>query len=268
MTKAASGSATPETHQIGFVGLGIMGKSMARHLMAKGYVLNAYTRTMSKIEDLLSEGAVWHDTPAAVAAKSDIVITMVGYPKDVEEVYFGSDGQAGILDAARPGTILVDMTTSAPSLAAKIAEAAAEKGMASIDAPVSGGDVGAKNAALSIMCGGDQAAFEAVLPVFEVMGKAIVLLGPPGAGQHTKMVNQTVICGTLTGVAEGMSYAKAAGLDPAKVLDVIGGGAASSFQLNVLGPKMLAGDYAPGFFAHHFLKDMTISAGEAEEMGL
>jgi 3-hydroxyisobutyrate dehydrogenase len=259
---------TPGNHAVGFVGLGIMGKSMARHLMAAGFTVSAYTRTKAKVEDLLSEGAHWKESPAAVAAESDVVITMVGYPHDVEEVYFGKDGDGGILSTAKPGAVLVDMTTSSPSLAQRIAEAAEAKGLKALDAPVSGGDVGAKNGTLAIMVGGDQGAFDHVLPLFEAMGKSIALLGPAGAGQHTKMVNQTVIAGTIMGVAEALVYAKKAGLDSKKVLEVIGGGAAGGFQLNVLGARMVDGDFDPGFFVHHFIKDLGIAETEAESLGL
>jgi 3-hydroxyisobutyrate dehydrogenase len=259
---------TPGSDAVGFIGLGIMGKSMARHLMAAGFTVNAYTRTRAKIEDLLAEGALWKDDPAAVAAASDVVITMVGYPHDVEEVYFGEDGVGGILSAAKPGAVLVDMTTSSPSLARRIAEAAEAKGMKALDAPVSGGDVGARQGTLAIMVGGDQGAFDHVMPLFEAMGKSIALLGPAGAGQHTKMVNQTVIAGTIMGVAEALVYAKKAGLDSAKVLEVIGGGAAGGFQLNVLGGRMVKGDFDPGFFVHHFIKDLGIAEAEADGLGL
>jgi len=256
---------SPGTHKIAFIGLGIMGKSMARHLMRAGYTVNAYSRTRAKAQDVLDEGAVWHDTPGAAAAASDVVITMVGYPKDVEEVYFGDDG---ILAQTRDGMVLVDMTTSQPSLAQRIAEAAREKGAEAIDAPVSGGDVGAREGTLAIMCGGERAAFDHIRPLFDIMGKTIALLGPAGAGQHTKMVNQIVIAGTILGVAEGLSYAKAAGLDMGDVLGVIGQGAAGGFQLNVLGKRMSEGDFAPGFYVHHFIKDMGIAEDEAERMGL
>lgn len=256
---------SPQTHTIGFIGLGIMGKSMARHLMRAGYALHAYSRTKAKVADLVEEGAVWHDTPGAVAAACDVVITMVGYPRDVEEVYFGPDG---LLAQARSGMVLIDMTTSQPSLAQRIAASAAEKGAQAIDAPVSGGDVGAREGTLAIMCGGEQAAFDAVKPLFDLMGKTIALMGPAGAGQHTKMVNQIVIAGTILGVAEALSYAKHAGLDMSEVLGVIGQGAAGGFQLNVLGKRMSEGDFAPGFFVHHFLKDMGIAEEEARGMGL
>lgn len=255
---------TPQTHQVGFIGLGIMGRSMAGHLMKAGYTVHIYSRTRAKCADLEAEGAVWHDTPAGVAGAATVIITMVGYPKDVEEVYFGPDG---ILGAVQPGSILIDMTTSQPALAQRIAEAAAEKGCEALDAPVSGGDVGAREGTLAIMVGGSPQAFDTALPLFQVMGKTIALLGPAGAGQHTKMVNQIVIAGTILGVAEALNYGQRAGLDLHKVLDVIGKGAAGGFQLNVLGKRMADGDFAPGFFVHHFIKDMGIALEEAERMG-
>lgn len=254
----------PESRRVGFIGLGIMGRSMALHLMRGGHVLHIHSRTRSKCADLEAAGAVWHDTPAGVAAATDAVITMVGYPRDVEEVYLGA---AGILAAARPGTLLIDMTTSQPSLAERIAAAAAEKGCLALDAPVSGGDVGAREGTLAIMAGGSQEAFDAALPLLRLMGKSIALLGPAGAGQHTKMVNQIVISGTILGVAEALNYGRRAGLDLHRVLEVIGQGAAGGFQLNVLGRRMADGDFAPGFFVHHFIKDMTIAVEEARRMG-
>jgi len=250
--------------RIGFAGLGIMGAPMAGHLLAAGYPVAGFNRSRSaRIEDLLAKGLAWADTPAALAAEADIVITMLGFPSDVDSVW-----REGLLPAARPGTLLVDMTTSSPSLARRLAQAAAARGCAALDAPVSGGDVGARNATLSIMAGGAEADFARALPVFEKMGKTIRLIGGPGAGQHCKMANQIVIASTVMGTAEGLSYARAAGLDPAKVLEAIGPGAASSFQLNVLGPKMLAGDFAPGFMVKHFLKDLGIALDEAAEMKL
>lgn len=254
----------PQTHKVGFIGLGIMGKSMARHIMKGGYSLHVYSRTKAKCQDLVDEGAQWHDSPAGVAAAADVVITIVGYPKDVEDVYFGPDG---ILSTVKTGSYLIDMTTSKPTLAQKIYEAAKEKGAHALDAPVSGGDVGAREGKLAIMVGGDQDAFDTVKPLFELMGKTIALLGPAGAGQHTKMVNQIVIAGTILGVAEGLNYGKRAGLDLNKVLEVIGTGAAGGFQLNVLGKRMAEGDFAPGFFVHHFIKDMSIALEEAERLG-
>jgi 3-hydroxyisobutyrate dehydrogenase len=255
---------SPESTRVGFIGLGIMGQSMAGHLQKAGYELHLYNRTRSKAAALLRGGAHWHDTPGEVAASSDVVITMVGYPADVEDVYLGSDG---IIDNAPAGSYLIDMTTSEPSLAVRIAEAAAAKGLHSLDAPVSGGDVGAKNAKLSIMVGGSEADFAAVRPLLDIMGENIRLQGGPGAGQHTKMCNQIVVAGNMLAVAEGLTYAKKSGLDPEEVLKSIGTGAAQSFLLNGLGPKMIAGDFAPGFFVHHFIKDMTIALKEAEAMG-
>lgn len=254
----------PDTSEIGFIGLGIMGQSMAGHLQKAGYKLHVYNRTQSKTDELVAAGAQWHDSPGAVAANSDVVITMVGYPSDVEEVFLGS---GAILDNAKEGAILIDMTTSEPSLAIKIAEAAKAKGLRSLDAPVSGGDMGAKKGTLSIMVGGEQADFDAVKPLFEIMGENIRLQGGPGAGQHTKMCNQIVVAGNMLATAEGLTYARKSGLDPANVLKSIGTGAASSFLLNGLGPKMIEGDFAPGFFVHHFIKDMTIALKEADAMG-
>ncbi len=251
--------------RIGFVGLGIMGQSMAGHLQKAGYRLNVHNRTRAKADGLIEGGATWQDSPGDVAAASDVVITMVGYPADVEEVYLG-DG--GIIERAPAGTYLVDMTTSEPSLAARIYDAAKAKGLHSLDAPVSGGDVGAREARLSIMVGGDGKAFEALQPIFGLMGANIQLQGGAGAGQHTKMCNQIVIAGNMVGTAEALIYAKRSGLDPKHVLDSIATGAAGSFLLSNLGPKMIAGDFDPGFFIHHFIKDMTIALAEAEGMKL
>ena len=250
---------------VGFIGLGIMGHHMAGHILAAGYPLNIYNRTRAKGDDLVARGAQWCDSPGAVAAASDITITIVGYPADVEQVYL-ADG--GILTSARPGSVLIDMTTSSPALAARIAQSGLLSGVAALDAPVSGGDVGAKAGKLAIMVGGDKRTFDRVLPVLEVMGANIALMGKAGAGQHTKMANQIAIASTMLAVAESVSYARAAGLDPAQVLKVIGTGAASSFLLNGLGPKMVEEDFAPGFFIHHFVKDMTIALDETERLGL
>ena len=251
--------------RIGFVGLGIMGRSMAGHILAAGHELHVHTRSRAKADELLARGAHWCDSAGDVAAACDMVITMVGFPSDVEQIYLG---EGGIVARARPGTLLVDMTTSSPALAMRIAEAARAAGCASLDAPVSGGDIGARDAKLSIMVGGDRAHFEAALPVLQRMGTSIVLQGAAGAGQHTKMCNQIVIASTIVGVAEGLAYARRAGLDPQTVLQSIGGGAASGFQLNVLGQRMIQGDFAPGFFIEHFLKDLGIALGEAQRMGL
>lgn len=249
---------------IGFIGLGIMGQSMAGHLLAGGFGLNVYNRTKSKADGLVIRGAKWFDTPGAVAAHSDLVITIVGFPRDVEEVYFGPQG----IIAHAKNAILVDMTTSSPSLARDIAQEAAKKGLGALDAPVSGGDVGARDAKLTIMVGGSQEVFDQALPVLRLMGTSIILQGGAGMGQHTKMCNQIVIASNIMGVAEGLAYAKKVGLDPSTVLQSIGGGAASGFQLNVLGTRMIAGDYAPGFYIEHFIKDLTIALAEAKKLDL
>lgn len=251
--------------KIGFVGLGIMGKSMTRNLMKAGYELHIYARTKAKVEDVISEGAVFHETAGECAAASEAVITIVGYPKDVEEVYFGENG---ILGNAKPGTYVIDMTTSSPKLAKRIYEAAKEKGLHALDAPVTGGDTGAKNGTLSILVGGDQADYEACHKIFEAMGTNINYEGGPGCGQHTKMANQIMIAGTLSGVCEAMSYAKAQGLDLQTLLDSVATGAAGSKQLDAFGAKIMNGDYAPGFFMKHFIKDMNLAVEEAEAQGL
>lgn len=254
-----------EKKTVGFIGLGIMGQSMAGHILAGGHELVVYNRTQSKADALVAKGASWAASPGKVVAVSDIVITIVGYPKDVEEVYLG---EGGIVESARPGTVLIDMTTSSPELASRIAELAAASGLTALDAPVSGGDVGAKAGKLAIMVGGDGEAYLKALPVLDLMGGKIMHMGPAGAGQHTKMANQIAIASTMLAVSESLSYAAAAGLDQTTLIEVIGTGAAGSFLLNGLGPKMAAGDYAPGFFVHHFVKDMTIALAEAERMGL
>ena len=251
-------------HSIGFIGLGIMGNSMARHILSADWPIHVYNRTKEKADDLVGRGAVWMDTPGEVASQSDVIITMLGYPHDVEEVYLGS---GGLVERARDGAYLIDMTTSSPSLAQKIADAASARGLRALDAPVSGGDVGAREAKLAIMMGGGEEDFKTVLPLMELMGTNIRHLGGPGAGQHTKMANQVVIASTLVGVCEGLSYAKKVGLDPKQVLETIGTGAAGSFQLNVLGPRMLDGAFDPGFYAHHFMKDMDIALTESGEIG-
>ncbi|AKM18342.1 2-hydroxy-3-oxopropionate reductase [Geobacillus sp. 12AMOR1] len=250
---------------IGFIGLGVMGKSMARHLLKAGYPLLVYTRTKEKAEDLLQEGAVWKETVADLAREADVVITMVGYPHDVEQVYFG---EGGILENARPGTYVIDMTTSTPTLAKSIYEAAKQKGIHALDAPVSGGDIGAREGTLTIMVGGDEDVFLACKPILERLGTNIVRQGGAGAGQHTKMCNQIAIATNMIGVCEAMAYAKRAGLDPFKVLESIAKGAAGSWSLSNLAPRMLSGDFAPGFYIKHFIKDMKIALEEAERMNL
>lgn len=250
---------------IGFIGLGVMGKSMARHLLKAGYPLLAYTRTKEKAEDLLQEGAVWKETVADLAREADVVITMVGDPHDVEQVYFG---EGGILENARPGTYVIDMTTSTPTLAKSIYEAAKQRGIHALDAPVSGGDIGAREGTLTIMVGGDEDVFLACKPILERLGTNIVRQGGAGAGQHTKMCNQIAIATNMIGVCEAMAYAKRAGLDPFKVLESIAKGAAGSWSLSNLAPRMLSGDFAPGFYVKHFIKDMKIALEEAERMNL
>ncbi len=251
--------------KIGFIGIGVMGKSMAAHLIKAGYPVNIYTRTKSKAEQLIADGANWYETVKELASVTDIIITMVGYPSDVEQVYFGENG---ILENAQEGAYVIDMTTSKPSLAVQIYEAAREKNICALDAPVSGGDVGARDGKLAIMIGGDEAAYQAMLPIFEEMGENIIHQGPAGAGQHTKLANQITIATNMIGVCEAIMYAKKAGLDPEKVLESISTGAAASFSLSVLGQRMLKGDYAPGFYVKHFIKDMTIALESAEELGL
>ena len=250
--------------RIGFIGLGIMGSSMAGHLLAAGHPLNVFNRSKAKTDELVAKGAQWFDSIGDLAAQSDVIITMVGYPSDVEEVYFGA---GNILDRAQ-NAYLIDMTTSSPSLAKKIADEAEKRGCHALDAPVSGGDIGARNAKLAIMVGGKQADFDAMLPIFQLMGSNVVLQGGPGAGQHAKMCNQIVIAGTIMGVSEGLGYAKAVGLSPQTVMESIGGGAASGFQLINLGAKMIAGDFAPGFYVEHFLKDLGIALEEAKKVNL
>ena len=233
--------------------------------MRGGYDLLVYNRSKAKAMDLLTQGAVWKDDVHSLAEKSDVVITMVGFPADVEEVYLG---QRGLLAGARPGTVLIDMTTSSPDLAARIAAAGAEKGISVLDAPVSGGDRGAREGTLSIMVGGDEAVFHDMMPLFSLMGKNVAFQGGPGSGQHTKMANQIAIASNMMGVCEALAYSKKAGLDPEKVLSSISGGAAGSWSLSNLAPRILAGDFAPGFFVKHFIKDMKIALDEAERMGL
>jgi 3-hydroxyisobutyrate dehydrogenase len=227
--------------------------------------LHVYNRTRSKAEGLVSLGAQWFDSPTALAKASEVIITIIGYPKDVEAMYLG---ESGILQHAPKGCITIDMTTSSPELAKQIANVGLGRGIACLDAPVSGGDIGARDAKLSIMVGGDQNAFDTALPLFQLMGKNIALLGPAGAGQHAKLCNQIVIASSIMGVCEGLMYAKTAGLDPLAVLDVIGGGAAGSVQLNVQGPRMIKGDFAPGFMLEHFVKDIGLAIAEADRMGL
>jgi len=251
--------------RIGFMGLGIMGAPMAGHLLAAGYTVTIANRSRgAAVAALLASGATWAESPAALAAESDIIITILGFPADVEAVWQGPDG---LIAHARPGALLIDMTTSSPGLARLLAQEAASRGVGALDAPVSGGEAGARNAALSIMLGGAAADVARAMPVFETLGKTIRHMGGPGAGQHTKMCNQIALASTLMGVAESMAYARSAGLQGAAVLEALGPGAAGSFQLAMLGPKMIAQDFAPGFMLKHFIKDLGIALAEAEAMG-
>lgn len=255
----------PENTVIGFIGTGVMGKSMVGHLLTAGYKVLVHNRTKSKAEELIKAGALWRDDVGDLAAESDVVISIVGYPRDVEEVYLGEDG---VVKHAQPGTYLIDMTTSSPALAQKIYTAAKTRQIHALDAPVSGGDVGAREARLAIMVGGDEEAFQAVKPIFEILGRNIILQGSAGAGQYTKMCNQIAIAGTMIGVSEGMAYAKKAGLDPARVLQSIETGAAGSWSLSNLAPRMINDNFAPGFYVKHFIKDMVIALESAAEMNL
>jgi 3-hydroxyisobutyrate dehydrogenase len=255
----------PASTRVGWIGTGVMGRSMARHLAAAGFHTTVYSRTRDKAAPVLEAGAVWADSPRAVVNASDVVFTMVGFPRDVREVYFGS---AGLLEGARAGGVFVDMTTTEPSLAVEIYQEARRRGATSVDAPVSGGDVGARSQTLSIMIGGDADAVSSVMPLLQILGKNIVHQGGAGAGQHAKMCNQIVIAGTMIGVCESLLYARQAGLDPATMLQSIRSGAAGCWTLENLAPRILKGDFEPGFIVEHFVKDMGIALAEAQRMGL
>jgi 3-hydroxyisobutyrate dehydrogenase len=261
----AVSKATPGKTRIGWIGTGVMGSSMCGHLLAAGFAATVTTRTRAKAEALLAKGAHWAATPRELAAASDIVFSIVGYPSDVREVMLGENGA---LAGARPGSVLVDMTTSQPSLAEEIAERGLAKGVHSIDAPVSGGDIGAREARLSIMIGGDPEVVEALQPCWQAMGKTIVRQGGPGAGQHTKMVNQILIATGMIGVCEALLYGYKAGLNLETVLQSVTPGAAGSWSLSNLGPRIIAGNFAPGFFVEHFIKDMGIALDESRRLGL
>ena len=251
--------------KIGFIGVGIMGKSMVRNLMKAGFELHIYARTKSKVEDVIAEGAVFHENIGACVKDCDAVITIVGFPQDVEEVYFDA---GNIIDSAKAGTYLIDMTTTSPQLAEKIYKVGKEKGFHVLDAPVTGGDTGAKAGTLSILVGGDKADYEACMPLFEAMGTNINYQGNAGAGQHCKLANQILIAGALSGVCEALAYVKAKGLDADTVLKSLSSGAAGSAQLTNLGPKIVKEDYAPGFFMKHFIKDMKLALIESNMSGL
>jgi len=255
----------PVPASVAFVGTGVMGRSMALNLVRAGHRVTVHSRTRAKADDVVAAGAIWSDSVADAVADARFVVTIVGFPDDVREVYLGPDG---VVARAEPGTIAIDMTTSEPALAREIHERARERRIQTLDAPVSGGDVGARDGTLSIMVGGDPDAYESALPLLRTMGTTVVLQGPPGSGQHTKMCNQVVIASTMVGVFEGLLYARRAGLDPERVLESIGAGAAGSWTLQNLYPRVVAGDYDPGFFVQHFLKDIRIAEGEAARMGL
>ena len=250
--------------KIGFIGTGVMGRSMVRNLKKKGFEVQIYSRTREKAEELIAEGIPWKENAGECVRGQDVVITIVGYPQDVEEVYFSENG---ILENAAPGTVLIDMTTSSPILAQRICKAAKDKGMEALDAPVSGGDSGAKAGTLSIMVGGDEKAMERVRPVLEAMGTTIMYEGPAGSGQHTKMANQIALAGALAGACEAIAYAEKTGLDVERMFSSISTGAAGSWQLTNNGPKIMRKDYAPGFYIKHFIKDMRIAWEESAGFG-
>ncbi|WP_277903661.1 NAD(P)-dependent oxidoreductase [Enterococcus lactis] len=251
--------------KLGFIGTGVMGSAVVRHLLEAGHEVAVYNRTKAKADPLVTEGAVWADTPKAVAEQSNILFTMVGYPKDVEEIYYG---ESGIFSADVSGRILVDLTTSTPTLAEKIAKTAKEKGADALDAPVSGGDLGAKNGTLTIMVGGEESVYDQVLPLFKEFGTTFTLHGSAGKGQHTKMANQIMIAGTMTGMTEMLVYAQKNGLDLEKVIETLSGGSAANWSLSNYSTRILKEDYTPGFFVKHFIKDLKIALEEAEKMNL
>ncbi|MCA9122078.1 MAG: NAD(P)-dependent oxidoreductase [Planctomycetaceae bacterium] len=255
----------PGETKIGWIGIGVMGSSMCGHLIDKGFSATVYTRTKTKADSLIKKGATWAATPKAVAEQSDVIFSIVGFPSDVREVMLGAEGA---LVGCKSGNVLVDMTTSEPSLAIEIATAAKAKGVHSVDAPVSGGDVGAKEARLSIMIGGEKDVVSALQPCWEAMGKTIVHQGGAGAGQHTKMVNQTLIATNMIGVCEALLYAYKAGLDLNTVMQSVASGAAGSWSLSNLGPRIINNNFDPGFFVEHFIKDMGIALDEAKKMNL
>lgn len=258
-------SIEPGTTRIGWIGTGVMGASMCGHLMAQGFEATIYTRSKEKAQSLLDQGAQWADSPKAVAKSSDVIFAIVGFPADVRAVFLGEDGA---LAGSKEGNILVDMTTSEPSLAVEIYDAAKAQGVHSVDAPVSGGDVGAKNGTLSIMIGGDKEVVDALQPMWDAMGQTIVHQGGAGAGQHTKMVNQTLIATNMIGVCEALLYGYKAGLDLPTVMQSVASGAAGSWSLSNLGPRIIDKNFDPGFFVEHFIKDMGIAIDEANKMGL
>lgn len=251
--------------KIAWIGIGVMGRSMAGHLLDAGHELSVFTRTPSKATDLIQRGAQWRASAKAAAVEADVVCAMVGHPRDVKQVILGANGA---LQSMKPGSLLIDFTTSSPALARRIADQAAQRGISALDAPVSGGDIGARNATLSIMVGGESTAFERARPLFDCLGKTIVLQGPAGSGQHTKMVNQIMIASNMIGICEGLLYARATGLNPEQVLASVGKGAAASWSLTNLLPRILRNDFEPGFFVEHFLKDLKIALEEARQINM
>ena len=256
---------TPESAAVGWIGTGVMGASMAGHVLSKGYSLTVYNRTTAKAQPLVERGAALASSPKEVAERSDVVFTIVGFPRDVREVILGPDG---VLAGSKPGDFIVDMTTSEPSLAVEIHEQAQAKGVHAVDAPVSGGDIGAREARLSIMIGGDPEPVEALTPLFEAMGQNIVHQGPAGCGQHTKMCNQMLCASTMVGVCESLLYGYKAGLDLEQVIESIGKGAAGCWSINTLGPRIIRRDFSAGFFVEHFIKDLAIALDEARKTNL
>lgn len=250
---------------IGFIGTGVMGTGIISNLLQANFSVTVYNRTKAHAQTVLDLGATWADTPQAVAKNTDVVFSMVGFPQDVETIYFGDDG---ILSGVHAGQTIVDMTTSTPSLAVKINAAAEKLGVAALDAPVSGGDIGAKNGTLTVMIGGARDAFEHLRPIFDAFSQSLNYFGTAGMGQHAKMANQIMIAGTMTGLTEMLVYAKAAGLELKQVLATVGGGAGANWSMQNYGPRILAGDYTPGFFIKHFVKDLRIALQEADQMGL
>lgn len=251
--------------KIGFIGTGVMGTGMIKNLIAHDFPVTVYNRTKAHAKNALEAGATWLDSPAEVAQATDVVITIVGFPKDVEQVYFGPDG---IFTGVHSGQTLIDMTTTKPSIAQKIYDTASQYHIKALDAPVSGGDIGAKNGTLTIMVGGDQDVFDDNKAIFDAMGQQVKYFGKAGTGQHVKMANQIMIAGTMTGLTETLVYAKQAGLDLSAVIDTLSGGAAANWSLQNYGPRILKNDYTPGFFAKHFLKDLRIALESAKAMNL
>ena len=254
-----------EKKVLGFIGIGVMGHSMAGHLLDAGYEVHVYNRTKAKTDALVARGAIWEDSPAEIARKCDVVFSMVGFPKDVEETYLGDNG---LVANAKAGALLIDMTTSSPNLARKIYEAGKARGIGVLDAPVTGGDKGAREATLTIFVGGDKENFDAVKPYLDKMGRTVKLMGGAGAGQNAKLGNQIVIAGTMTGMCEALAFARSCGLDLSEFIEAVGGGSAATWSLANYGPRILKGDFEPGFFIKHYIKDMKLAEEAADKMKL